>query len=97
MLRTGKELIADLVKVTGTGYVVKNPLVVHVLRGPDGQGSLAFAPWSMVHKAGQEVPLFDTALSCQPVEVIDEVADSYIQQTTGIIMSSRQMPSILMG
>jgi hypothetical protein len=97
MLRTGQELIGDLVKVTGTGYIVKNPLVVHVLRGPDGQGTLAFAPWSMVQKADQGVTLLDSALSCQPVEVIDEVADSYIQQTTGIIMSSRPMPSMLMG
>ena len=85
MLTTGQELIGDLQAATGTGYNVKNPLVVHMMRGQDGKPTLAFAQWSMLHDQ-EIVELFDHALMCPPVKIIGEVADSYIQQTTGLIL-----------
>lgn len=83
-LLTGEELIAKLVSPTGQGYIIETPLVVHVLRGPDGQGTLAFAPWSMVQKDDSQVELYDHALACKPVEVVGEVETSYISQVTGL-------------
>jgi hypothetical protein len=88
MLCTGQELIAELVKATGTGYDIKNPLVVHLMRGPDGQPSLGFAPWSMLHKTGPGaiIPLFDHALLAAPVEVLNEVEASYLTNVSGILV-----------
>jgi len=96
-LVTQEELVAELVRETGTGYIIKNPLVVHVMRGPDGQGTLAFAQWSMIHKPGTEVELFDHGLIGRPVELIGEVADSYVQQTSSIILPKSAVSQILQG
>lgn len=84
-LATGEELVATLVRATGQGYMILKPLVVHVMRGPDGQGALAFAQWSMV-QAEEEIELFDHALLARPVKLLDAVADSYIQQTSSILL-----------
>jgi hypothetical protein len=85
MLVTGQELIGELSLATGTGYKVRNPLVVHMMRGQDGKPTLAFAQWSMLHD-DETVELFDHALMAPPIKIIGEVADSYIQQTTGLIL-----------
>ena len=97
MLCTGQELIAELVKGTGTGYDIKNPLVVHMMRGPDGQPSLGFAPWSMLHKEGQVISMFDHALSARPAEVLDEVEASYLTNVSGILVPPATNGKILLG
>ncbi len=84
-LTTGEELVADLVGVKGTGYIIRKPLVVHVMRGPDGQGALAFAQWSMV-QAEDDIELFEHSLLARPVKLLEAVADSYIQQTSSILL-----------
>lgn len=96
-LMTGEELVAELLRETGTGYVIQNPLVVHVMRGPDGQGALAFAQWSMVQKPGAEIEIFDHGLVGKPVELVGEVADSYLQQTSSIILPKTAVSQILHG
>jgi hypothetical protein len=87
MLTTGQELIANLVAATGTGYKVKNPLVIHMMRGADGQPTLGFSKWSLLHDE-EEVELLDHALVARPVKILGEVSDSYIQQTTGLILAT---------
>lgn len=97
MLADGKELIAQLVSLTGTGYRVKDPLVVHMMRGKDGTPSLAFAQWSMIQKDG-EVTLLSTGLLADPVDVIGEVESSYLSNVTGILVPPPATPgSILLG
>jgi hypothetical protein len=96
-LTTGEELVAELLHETGMGYVVKNPLVVHVMRGPDGQGSLAFAQWSMIQTSGAQIELYDHAVLCKPAEIIAEVADSYRQQTSSIVLPKATGSMILTG
>ena len=75
-LLTGQHLVAELVQVTGRGYIIKNPLVVHVLKGQNGEGHLAFAQWSMVDAPGVAVELYDHALISDPTALLNEVETS---------------------
>lgn len=93
-LISGQELIAGLLHETGTGYLVKDPLVVHVMRGPSGEGQLAFAEWSMIHR-DREIELLDGALAARPARVLDDVEKSYLEQTTGVALP--EAGKILMG
>lgn len=96
-LTTGVELVAELVKETGRGYVVRRPLQVHIMRAPDGSPSMGFAPWSMIIKEDQEIELYDHTLSCPPLELVEEVTSSYIQNVTGLLMPPQTGGSILHG
>lgn len=96
MLVTGQELIAELVKATGDGYNIKNPLVVHMMRAPDGVPSLGFAQWSMIH-LDTEVSLLDSALLARPVAVLAEVEASYLTNVSGILVPPATTGRILMG
>lgn len=98
ILQTGQELVAELVRATGTGYIIKNPLVAHMM--PDGAGGvrLGFAPWSLIQRSDIEIEIFDHGLIARPVELEQQVADSYIQQQTGLILpQGGGMPQILHG
>lgn len=88
ILINGQELIAELRQATGRGYQIRNPLVVQVMRGPDGNPSLAFMPWSHIRVEGSQMELFDAAVaSCD--EVTAEVEQAYIEQTTGISVPAK--------
>lgn len=97
MLTTGQELIAQFVEVTGRGYKVKSPLVVHMMRGPDGAPQLGFAPWSMIHAEGQVVELLITGLLADPVDVMSEVEASYLSNVSGILVPPAPSGRILQG
>jgi len=96
-LTTGEELVAELIKMTSSGYIVKNPLVVHVMRGADGQGALAFAQWSMVQQSDIQIEIFEHGLIARPADLLDEVAKSYVQQTSSIIIPPAAVSQILRG
>lgn len=81
----GAELIAELVRTGDDGIVIRRPLQVHVIKGQNGEGHLAFAQWSMV-ATDDEVVLNPWALVAQPMTAIDEVARSYVEQTSGIAL-----------
>lgn len=85
MLVTGQELIASLEKSTGTGYDVKQPLVLHLMRGADGAVNVGFAQWSMIHDQ-EVVHLKESALLADPIEVLAEVEASYLSNVTGILV-----------
>ena len=93
----GQELVAEFLGETGLGYRVRRPLVVHVLRTPDGQGQLAFAQWSMVQDPAADIELFDTGLHCPPVNLIPEIAKSYAEQVTGLALPQARAGRILTG
>jgi hypothetical protein len=84
MLINGQELVAELDAITGQGYLIRRPLVVHVIRDARGEGALGFAPWSMVHEPSSPIELLDGALACKPAKLHAEVEQSYIHQVTGI-------------
>ena len=88
MLSTGQELVANVLNVSDVVYTIKNPLIVHMMHGPDGKPQLGFAPWSMIHTDGQSIEILEHALLCRPVQIEDQVAQSYIQNTTGLILPS---------
>lgn len=95
-LNTGEELIAELIKETGTGYIISRPLVVHVMRAPDGQGALAFAQWSMVQDE-EHIELYDHGLLAKPAKLLDAVAKSYIEQISSILLTAGAKSQILQG
>lgn len=92
----GQEVVAELVQVTGTGYKIKSPLVAHMMRGPDGKPQLGFAPLSMIQKDDQEIALYAHALLAEPAELEEPIVQSYIQQTTGLIVPPQPSGSILL-
>lgn len=93
----GQELVAELVSETGQGYRVRNPLQVHIFKGPDGQGHMAFAQWSMVQDPTEVVELYDHGLTAKPAALIAEVTKSYMEQVTGIALPSAPAGRILTG
>lgn len=97
MLATGQELIASLVTETGQGYMIKDPLIVHMMRGPDGKPQLGFAPWSMIHSESATSELFDHGLLCKPVDVLSEVEASYLSNVSGILVPPAPSGRILQG
>lgn len=96
MLVTGQELIASLEKTTGTGYTVKQPLVLHMMRAADGSVNVGFAQWSMIHDTS-EIHLKESALLADPIPVIAEVEASYMSNVTGILVAPESTGRILMG
>lgn len=84
-LLTGEELVTEVVAATGTGYKIRNPLVLHAMNTPQGP-SLGFAPWSLITKKDEEIELLDGAVAARPAAVMDEISDSYIQQITGLVL-----------
>lgn len=96
-LTTGEELIAELVEATGLGYKIKRPLVVHMMRTPEGGANLGFAQWSMLQKPDAIIEVFDHGLISVPVEVLDEVQSSYITNVSGIVIPTAPSGRILHG
>lgn len=93
----GSELIAQLVSETGLGYLVKRPLLVAPMRGPDGQPHIGFGMWSMIVDFEQEHEIYDHALLRKPISVESTVEQSYIQQTSGLIVPQAPSSQILKG
>lgn len=97
MLATGQELIAQHVEVTGRGHKIKSPLVIHMMRGPDGSPQLGFAPWSMIQKEGQVLELLEHGLIADPADVMPEVEASYLSNVSGILVPPAPSGRILQG
>lgn len=94
-LTTGEELVAQLVEETSMGYKIKSPLVIHMMRNPDGV-SLGFAEYSMII-ADQVIELFNHGLITVPMEVRNDVEQSYITNVTGIVLAPATPSVILQG
>lgn len=96
MLATGQELIAQQVEVTGLGYCIKQPLVVHMMRTQEGV-NVGFARWSMMHSEDAVIELFDHALLAKPVDVVAEIESSYLTNVSGILVPPTAPGRILQG
>lgn len=99
----GEELVAEVVReITNGGiltegagastivaYVLKRP---HVLRfqpvGP-GQLGLAFVPWTLSNPDAVEITLPVKSLIADPFEPAHRVEQQYLEQTSGIDLSTR--------
>jgi hypothetical protein len=96
-LTTGEELIAEIVKETGLGYMIKNPLVVHMMRKSDGGANLGFATYSLLHDPKAIIEIFYHGLIAAPVQVLGEVENSYITNVSGIVLPTAPSGRILHG
>ena len=96
MLVTGQELIAQQVDITGRGYKIKNPLVVHMMRSENGV-NLGFAQWSMIHKPDVVIELLTGGLAADPVTVLEEVETRYLSNISGIMLPPSTAGRILQG
>ncbi len=94
IFKNGQEVVAQLVN-EGDDFIVKSPLVIHMMRDQQGMPSLGFAPMSMIRRDGAEVTFYKSALSTAPVEVEPEVEKSYIENTTGLSLPPSQGNLIL--
>jgi len=94
-LITGVELVAEYLGVTGAGYKLRKPLQVHFLRGPDGSEQMAFSHWVLTANPDQDVELLDAVVATKPLKPIQEIAESYVQQTSSIIVPKAAAGQIL--
>lgn len=83
---SGPEIIAELLNEGAEFYRISRPLTIHVMRGPDGNPSLAFSEFSMVTADKSPVILYKSALICEPMEPVPEIAANYQQNVTGLIL-----------
>ncbi len=97
ILSNGQEIVANLVAEPFQGdYIVRNPLVVHMMRDAQGMPSLGFAPLSMIRRDNADVTIFKHALTSAPAEVEPDVEKSYVESTTGLSLPPSQ-GNILLG
>ena len=85
-LTTGEELIVNIVRETGRGVAVKHPLRIHLMKDSAGNVDVGFGRWSMIMDPEAEVEFLYSGRVADPVKVLSEVADSYITQTSGIVL-----------
>lgn len=87
---SGQEIIARLIKTENLPYTacyhVKDPLIIHVFRDQQGNPSMGFAPFSMVISDAEPVHLLESALLMSPKNPIQEIADAYVQNVTGLAL-----------
>jgi len=84
ILINGQEVIAEVLSEEVSHFVVERPLNVHMMRGPDGSPQIGFAPMSII-RLDKPVQIYKSGLVSPPLDVEKDVADSYIQNTTGLI------------
>lgn len=96
-LTTGQDIVAEYIKPTSLGHVIQNPLLAHVMKGADGTPTLAFAPWTMIAQEDQDMELLDQAIAAGPLEAVAEIAQSYEQQMSSIILPPAATGKILHG
>lgn len=96
-LTNGQEIITELVSLSGTGYMIRRPLLVQIVRNAEGNPVLGFMEWSMVGDMETPFALYDTAIAAGPIDPLSEVARSYIEQMTGLIVPPQTGGQILHG
>ena len=97
----GEELVAEVVReVTNgsvlsstpaevTAYVLKRPNVLRFQPVAPGQLGLAFVPWTLSNPDILEITLPAKSLIADPFEPAHRVEQQYLEQTSGIDLSSK--------
>lgn len=96
-LITGVEVIAEFLDESGAGYFIRRPLQVHFMRGPDGSEQMAFSHWIMTAVPDQKIEILDGVLACRPLAAVSEIAASYIENTSGIVLPQKTNGQIITG
>jgi hypothetical protein len=89
MLVSGEELIGSFEEKlqNKTTAIVKKPRVLALLTAPDGRQGLGLVPWV---KANMDATVFvnKSQMVCEPYEVLAQIEESYLQETSGIQLAS---------
>ena len=73
-------------------YKVKRPLKVTIVRDPStGQPGKALMDWIILAPEIEEVHLYSSKLLCYPIQATRELADVWLQQTSGLILTTGQL------
>lgn len=83
----GQEIVAEVVSEHDDCFIIKRPLAVHMMHGPNGQPQIGFAPLSMI-RTDTDVTIYKHSIISPPHAVEAEVEASYIQNTTGIAIAA---------
>lgn len=83
----GMEVIGKLDNTNDKAISLRKPLAVNLIMGPNGQAGVAMIPWLVTADDTRNI-----IISKEKVTVITtarkEARDQYIQQTTGLAVSS---------
>jgi hypothetical protein len=97
-LITGVELVTEYLRDTDVGYVIKRPLQAHFFRGPDGSEQVAFSHWVLTADPEEDViEIYDNVIAAKPLPAAPDIAQSYIQNTSGIVVPPAPSGRILTG
>ena len=100
---SGDEIVAEVVREVPTGnilaegsgastvaaYVLKRPHVLRFQPVAPGQLGLAFVPWTLSNPDITEITLSVKSLIAEPFVPASNVEKQYLEQTSGIDLSSR--------
>lgn len=93
-LVNGEELIGEWVSPHSDAevYHLRRPLKVTIVRDPStGQPGKALMDWVILAPEIEEVELFQRSVLCQPIRATKELADVWLQQTSGLILATGQL------
>lgn len=83
---SGEEVICKVTETEDGETLIESPLVLQVMRAPDGGFGLGLIPWIHSVKSGQIRLNPDQIMAV--VEPDKEVIDGYLSQTSGIQLAS---------
>lgn len=93
---SGVEIVAEYIRKEEAVFVISRPLQAHIMRDQTGNPSLGFAPWTMIGD-DRQVKVYQSALACEPLNAEQEIADSYLHNTTGLVLPSGAAGQLLQG
>lgn len=93
MLVTGEELIGKFEESLQQlpTVVVNKPRILALLSAPDGRQGLGLVPW-IKSNMDASVSINKSQMVCEPFEVLAQIEESYLQETSGIQLASSLPP-----
>ncbi len=89
-LASGAELIGRVDEDGETPYtiLVKRALVLFVQKGHGGEAAVGLLPY-VVSDAEGDILLYKSAIEAEPLNINKNLEDGYLQQTSGIVLTSQ--------
>lgn len=93
----GQEIVAEVLGASEVSVRIRNPLTTEVVKGENGEPTMMFGQWSFAIDPKAEIDLIVTSLMALPIDVHPEIAASYEQQFSSIILPGAGAKQILHG
>ncbi len=94
-LVNGEELIGEWITSASdveTVYTIRRPLKVTIVRDPStGQPGKALMDWVILAPEIEQVEIHRHVVMCRPIQATRELADVWLQQTSGLILATGQL------